>query len=174
MQTFKTINNYPNYEINSLGIIKNIKTNKILKPIITKYGYCIVGLYNNKKMKRIPIHRLIGIHFIPKLDNKYVEINHIDGNKQNNNISNLEWCTRSENILHAYKTGLKKRKNNSELQQERLKNKISIKVIDTNTLIIYKSIREAALNNNLTTSYLGLMLNNKRKNKTNLIFYKQT
>jgi hypothetical protein len=53
------------------------------------------------------VHRLVAIAYLPNLDNKET-VNHIDGNKENNHVNNLEWCTRSENSQHAYDTGLKK------------------------------------------------------------------
>lgn len=60
---------------------------------------------NNGIRKRVPIHRLVATHFIKKEKNKN-EVNHIDGNKENNSVTNLEWCTRRENMIHAYKLGL--------------------------------------------------------------------
>lgn len=75
---------------------------------INKYnGYIYVQLWNNSNYKNIRLHRLVAENFIPNPENK-CQINHIDGNKQNNRIDNLEWCTASENIIHAYKTGLRK------------------------------------------------------------------
>jgi len=57
-------------------------------------------LSKNNRRRNIPIHRLIATAFIENIDNK-PQVNHIDGNKKNNNISNLEWCTASENMRHA-------------------------------------------------------------------------
>lgn len=79
---------------------------KWLKSPLNADGYPIVGLTKNKCRKIITVHRLVALTFIPNPDNK-PQINHIDGNKTNNHISNLEWCTCSENIQHAYDTGLK-------------------------------------------------------------------
>lgn len=73
-----------------------------------KGAYKSVALVKNKKIEMVNVHRLVAEAFIPNPENlKY--INHKDGNKHNNNVSNLEWCTASENGLHAYKVGLSKR-----------------------------------------------------------------
>ncbi len=68
-------------------------------------GYLRVTLYKDGSRKNFLIHRLIATHFIPNPENK-PQVNHIDGNKINNNIDNLEWVTPSENTQHAYDTGL--------------------------------------------------------------------
>ena len=106
------------YQVSNLGRIKSLKYwsnvhNKyynreiILKQKENRYGYLFVGLYKEHKRKECLIHRLVSEAFIPNLENKK-EINHKDGNKKNNCVNNLIWCTRSENMLHAYKTGLRK------------------------------------------------------------------
>lgn len=72
-------------------------------------GYIQVRLWdrNLRKMKYWKVHRLVALTFIPNPENK-PEVNHKDGNKKRNDVSNLEWCNHSENILHAYRTGLLK------------------------------------------------------------------
>jgi len=89
------------YQISNLGNLKNIKTNKILKVNNKKEKYLNVSLYKNGKQKTFYIHRLIALIFIPN-PHKLPMINHIDGNKQNNDILNLEWCTNRENTSHYY------------------------------------------------------------------------
>ena len=103
IEKWKQIPNLP-YEISSLGKIRNLQ-GKVLKTYIQNSGYEQIkinyqGLHIHKS-----IHRLVAEAFIPNLLNKEY-VNHIDGNKLNNTVDNLEWCTNSENILHARKTGL--------------------------------------------------------------------
>jgi len=82
---------------------------KILNPGIRSW-YLFVGLCNNSKSKLLSIHRLVAIAFIPNPENK-PEVNHKDWNKLNNNLDNIEWCTRSENSIHAYKMWLRETNN---------------------------------------------------------------
>lgn len=81
---------------------------KVLKQTINSHGYpCVTIKFLNGSQKVVQVHRLIARTFIPNPDNK-PQINHIDGNKKNNNVKNLEWCTASENLKHAFKHGLNK------------------------------------------------------------------
>ncbi len=93
---------YPNYLIYPDGKVYNQKYKRYLKPSMNNSGYLYVNLWKNSKDKKFSIHRLIAIYYIPNPQNKPF-INHIDGNKLNNNISNLEWCTPIEN-LNAYRS----------------------------------------------------------------------
>lgn len=72
---------------------------------INTRGYLAVGLSKNKKQRQWLLHRLMAIHFIPNPDNK-PEVNHKNGIKTDASIGNLEWCTKSENTIHAFATGL--------------------------------------------------------------------
>lgn len=100
------------YVISNKGRIASILTNgkyKILKHKITQWGYHSIGLYDGNreyKKKFYMIHRLVALAFIKNLNN-YPQVNHIDGNKNNNCVENLEWCTASQNILHSFRIGLK-------------------------------------------------------------------
>ena len=93
------------YEISNNGDIRNTKTGHILKQFKGKDGYMRTQL-GGKIGKTVLVHRLVAKTFIPNPKNK-PEVNHIDGNKSNNNVKNLEWATRNENQRHAYNTGLK-------------------------------------------------------------------
>lgn len=75
-----------------------------------KQGYLVVGMAINKKPRTKQIHRLVALTFLSN-PNNLPQVNHIDGNKQNNHVENLEWCTSSENLKHAYRTGLRKKNN---------------------------------------------------------------
>lgn len=85
-----------------------LRKGKILKQAINSHGYpCVTIKYLDGHQRVVGVHRLVALAFLPNPDNK-PQINHIDGNKQNNHVSNLEWCTASENLKHAFRTGLNK------------------------------------------------------------------
>lgn len=86
--------------------LRGMKTERIMKKYIKPEGYVNACLYKDGKRKYIMVHVLVAETFIPNPENKKC-INHKDGNKQNNSVKNLEWCSYSENHKHAYKNGLK-------------------------------------------------------------------
>lgn len=104
-EEWKVALGYPDYKVSNLGRVCN-KTGKILKP--AKCGgadgrsYYTVKLSKNGECKNVRVHRLVANAFIPNPDNK-MEVNHIDGDRFNNVVSNLEWSTRSENIKHSFR-----------------------------------------------------------------------
>lgn len=105
---WKTIKNYNNYKISNNGDIVNIKYKRYLKPTLSgrNLSYLTVPLYKgNGKSERFYLHRLLAEHFLEKIDGKN-HVNHKDGNKTNNTIENLEWCTLFENNKHAQEKGL--------------------------------------------------------------------
>ncbi len=106
------------YEVSNFGRIKSkervvnnskgkrIVKSKILSPFISNSGYYAIVLHKTRPVFKLNyIHRLIANAFLPN-ENNLEQINHIDGNKLNNNVFNLEWCSRSENMKHAIKVGL--------------------------------------------------------------------
>lgn len=169
MEVFKDVIGYEGlYKISNLGNVISLnnyrrKFNRLLCPF-ESVGYKYVSLHNRGNTTRIAIHRLIAIHFIINPENKPM-VNHKDGNKQNNNIENLEWCTCKENIQHAYDTGLKKIGVN---HIKRTKEVHSKKVINTETKEVFISGLEAAKTTIYSYSYVLSMLNGNRPNKTNL------
>lgn len=95
--------------VNSKNNSKALKKGKLKKPTLNQYGYYTVRLFKNQKAKNYSMHRLVAEAFIENPKNK-PQINHIDGDKQNNKAINLEWCCASENMKHAYKLELIERK----------------------------------------------------------------
>ena len=108
-EIWKDIDDYPNYQVSNLGRVKNKTADRILKPFLVGQGYYCVALYRNNVSRFHYIHRLVGSAFLDKCEDKPV-INHKDGNRTNNIVSNLEWCTQSENIQKAYDMGLNSRR----------------------------------------------------------------
>lgn len=88
------------YQVSNLGRVKSSYTNRVLKGYKDTCGYLLVGLYKNNIRSSKKIHRLVAQAFIPNHENK-PEVNHIDENKTNNIVSNLEWMTAKENSNHG-------------------------------------------------------------------------
>lgn len=114
MEIWKDINNFEGYyQISNKGNVRSLtrfdgireRKGQAIKPNLKPNGYLQVGLRKNGKRKWHSLHRLVAKHFIPNPENKS-QVNHIDCNKQNNNVSNLEWATPKENLAHAHKNGL--------------------------------------------------------------------
>jgi len=106
----KCITDYPNYTISICGVVRNLKTLKVLRPrpkykkgVLTYYTVVLYDGQGNGKTKSI--HRLVAQAFVVNPKNLPM-VNHIDGNKLNNHVSNLEWCDGSHNTKHAVDLGL--------------------------------------------------------------------
>lgn len=103
MEIWKDVKGYEGYYlVSDLGNVKRLHSKNNLKAINNGYNYLSVSLSINGNVKRFYIHRLVAMSFIENKENKE-EVNHIDGNRKNNKLSNLEWVTRSENHYHRYK-----------------------------------------------------------------------
>lgn len=98
------------YQVSNLGNVKSLansktKSEKILKYSLGRRGYCQVVLSKSNNKYYMRVHRLVAQAFIPNPENK-PEVNHINGIRNDNRVENLEWCTQSENQIHAYRIGL--------------------------------------------------------------------
>ena len=95
------------YSISSKGEVLNLANNSPLKPTQNPNGYLKVGLATgNGKQVQLLVHRLVALHFIVN-PYEYPQVNHKDGNKLNNDVTNLEWCSQAFNNNHALETGLR-------------------------------------------------------------------
>lgn len=145
-EIWKTIEDFPNYDISSFGNIKNNKTNKILKLQKNYSGYLRVTLINTiKKSISCIVHRLVAKAFIKNPENKPT-VNHIDRNRSNNHINNLEWSTMSEQNYHSALVAKKER-------PLIYKPVCKIDIITNNVIEEYNSISDAArwiIDNKLT------------------------
>jgi hypothetical protein len=124
----------PDYAVTRTGRVYSHKSGKWkeLKPQFDTDGYSQVRLWNNGSNRLTFVHRIIAETFIPK-PNGCTEINHIDGDKRNNDALNLEWCSRRDNIMHAHDTGL-------------IKTRTPVVAIDLNTneKTVFKGQHDAA------------------------------
>ena len=138
----------PEYYVSSLGRFKNKKgvIMKDYKPHHSGYIYLRVNI------QKYALHRLIAQTFIPNLENKPF-VNHIDGNKTNNSVSNLEWCTYSENNLHNYKTGLNKGHKRKIIQYD----------LEMNEINKFNSIKNASDILYISSSNIKAVLYKKQK-----------
>lgn len=105
-EQWKTIAEFPNYEVSNYGQVRRVWKNhtNLKETMLNKFGYEIVHLSKDGVNKHRSIHRLVALAFLDNPDN-LPEVNHIDGNKENNCVDNLEWVTRSQNMKHAYSIG---------------------------------------------------------------------
>jgi len=106
-EQFKQIKGYENYLVSDRGRVFNLKFKRFRKPAKNSCGYFQVDLWKNGVGKTLKVHRLVALAFIPNPENK-LTVNHIDSDRTNNFVSNLEWNTYSENSQHGFDNGLLK------------------------------------------------------------------
>ena len=102
----KPVTDYENlYRITEDGQVISNKLGRAMATSVSNAGYLQVALYKEGIGKAAHIHRLVALHYLSPVEGKTF-VNHKDGNKHNNHVSNLEWVTKSENAIHAIETGL--------------------------------------------------------------------
>lgn len=154
------IKNFPDYYVSENGQVFSSKKNggyfrplTMMKLKEDKDGYFEVGLYLNGKRYFRRVHRLVAEAFLPN-PNHYPQINHKDGNRQNNNVSNLEWCTCQENIIHSFET-LHRNPTISMFKPLKLTDK------ERNQMLFFNTIKDCAFYLNMSYEHLGRLLNGK-------------
>ena len=153
---WKTIAGFPNYEISNHLEVRNKTTGQQRKFSNGKRGYLVISLFHDGKMYLKPVHRLVAEAFIPNPEGK-PQVNHIDGNKLNNNIDNLEWVTSKENLLHARRTGLHTSDGDIPVKQLDM---------DGNIIAVYKSMSEASRKTGANRSAIGKVVRKETRYKT--------
>lgn len=164
MVEWKTITDQPTYEVSDNGDVRNSITGKCLKPRGAG-GYLQVTLCDEDGHHQKTIHRLVAKEFVENPRNCN-QVNHIDGDKKNNVASNLEWCTGSENVQHAYATGLQKPiPSQIEYSLSRSAEVRRRPVVNIETGARYNSIVECANAENITHSAVSFHLAGKAKKR---------
>ena len=153
VETFVKIEGFEKYEVSNLGKVRNIKSGRMLKPHLNHNGYLKHHLYRHDKQKELFLHRILATAFIDN-PGKKPQVNHIDENKLNNDLSNLEWCTVRENAIHGTRV-------------KRVAEKLSQKVIqldlNDNILNVFKSMRQAERETGIDATSISACCNGKRK-----------
>lgn len=163
-EIWKKVFGFPDYHVSNLGRVKSLKHNlhKILKQAHHRRGYLAVGLRVGDQSKGLKTHRLVGIAFVENHFG-YSEINHKNSNKKDNRAENIEWCNRSQNMIHMIKeTGSGHRQGITNPKSVLLLHK------DYGT---FHTVREAAVIHGCSESNMSVMVNEVgyRKNKTKFI-----
>jgi hypothetical protein len=160
---WRIINDFPDYMINEEGIIYKIrgkKSNRIMQPKIDKDGYYYIGLRNEQGRFFKRVHRLVAEAFIPNDNEDFDIVNHIDGNKQNNHYTNLEWCNVQYNTSYSYQVLGKEGNHTTD---------ISCSLYENDTFISdFDCIKDACLyaQEHFGASYSSLYKYNKSKQYT--------
>ena len=153
VETFVEIEGFEKYEVSNLGRVRNIKSGRILKPHLNHNGYLKHHLYKHNKLKELFLHRIIAIAFIDNPEEK-PQVNHIDENKLNNDLSNLEWCTERENVIHGTRT---------KRAAEKLSKKVIQLDLNDNVLNEFESMVQAGQETGVSRSNISSCCNGKRK-----------
>ena len=153
LERWVVIDDYPNYSVSSNGRVMNNKYGRILKTRPDTKGYHRVCLYNNSNERgsEMLVHRLVAEAFCDGYQDG-LDVNHIDGCKDNNIVDNLEWCTRSENLKHCYQTGLR------DSPKNRCK---SVRILETGE--VFDSVRDCARYLGCEHSNISLCLHGSQK-----------
>ena len=164
MQNLKQIKDFPEYFISSCGDVFSYKDKprtrkgwRKLKPFKNRGGYNYISLVDGNRKKRYAIHRLVAEYYCDGYFDGAV-VNHIDGNKDNNDYSNLEWITQRENIIKGYETSGLDQKRNYRLYKIKYPDGIMSEELSSG-----KEVRKYVLDNKLDTSATSLLVYGKSR-----------
>lgn len=150
------------YEVNEEGIIKSTPRNgngykaRVLSQNKDSDGYLVCKMRNGSKVRTTKVHRAVAQAFLQNPENK-PQVNHKDGDKTNNHVSNLEWVTPSENILHAKRMGFQiECPNRVRVEQRSLDN--------SKTIAVYPSLKEAEKQTGIGWTGISAVIRGLRKN----------
>lgn len=147
---WKQIEGYEKYSVSDTGLVKNTKSGRFLTYAKDKDGYLYVSFPENGKVKKVRLHRLVATTFIPNPENK-ATVDHINGNKEDNRVSNLQWLSYKENLNKYW-----------ELHRK--------PVICVEYGIVYESSYQAATELGLSQSHITEVCRKKRKHEKHLHF----
>lgn len=160
--------------VNEYGDIMNSKTRRILKPSLKQNGYLRVVISEGNVTKNYYVHRLVAIYFLDNAENKPC-VNHIDGIKTNNHVSNLEWVSYNENLNHAYRIGLIKTSENViENAKKAARKPIVVYDMNMNRIGEFESIVFASHFSGMSRQIIDRVLKCEQHNAKGFIFkYKE-
>ena len=188
-EEWKKIAEFPNYSVSNMGRVRNDRKNTLMGNSYDSKGYYRVALSKNNKRHARRVHRLVAMAFIPNPQNKE-QVNHLDGNKTNNVVSNLEWCTNQENQDHYWEyldNGNRSKKISKRVKEAYKKNpnlsvqkriafqknkakiiegtklKLSKKIIRVEDGKIYNSISDASTELNISDGNIIAVCKGKRR-----------
>ena len=144
------------YQVSNTGIIRNKLTGKILNPNKDCKGYLRISLSKNNVKETIKVHRAVAIAFVGN-PNNLPQVNHKDGNKENNRVENLEWVSNYDNMQHAIKNGL-----TNHVDYAGRKRRPIIGISDAGETVKFDSLAEAEANLNICRGNLCNVLKGKR------------
>lgn len=153
MEQWKFIYDYPHLIVSNTGKVRSLLLDREIKPFISNRGYLRVPLCKDGKIKNAHVHRLVAEAFIPN-PNGYDTVDHIDGNKLNNNADNLQWLSRGDNIRKA---GDKR-------------NQGSIPIICVETGKVYKSVHQASKELHIAVATISAIAKGEYKSYHKLSF----
>lgn len=164
---WRIIDECPYYAISNTGLVKNLRTDRILKYGNKKRYYTVALHADGRRMDRY-VHRLVALAFLPNPNNlQYV--NHLDHNIHNNNVENLEWCTSSENARHSYENNRRKeeyqtvRAHIQQLATNTSKKRVLQYDLHNNLIAAFESAAEAARQTGVNGRSIGMVCHGQRR-----------